>query len=468
MLRSEDYSFFEEDDFKEALKQYEAMLREERSVYMDAADLTDIAEYYMVKGRREDAMTCINYALSLHPDDPDPLVFLARERMFDGDLDVAQKMCDEIPDQQDREVQFLKAELLLRQGKELDCFRHLINLYDESDEEADLYLHDCIDLIADYFHYEKALEWAQLLCKNHPDYQPAQSLLCEMLIHNTKFEEAIAELERQLDKQPYSRALWRMLAEAHYGLSQYEEADEAIDYALAIDESDVDALITKGNILMQLNRPGEAHDHYTKYLRLRPTNDYAMYLDSTALALLDRLDDALAIVEKALTTHPVPTANTATLLSQKAFLLSRTGHLSSALETLNQYKEHITEAEMPDYHLHRGYIFLENNNEQDAREEFTIALINSDNKEDTLRKIALILFDWQYYDFAAQIFLQLIQNGNAGQPENCLPYLAYCYYGMGKLDDYHHVLPEAIRRNRSLTATLFAQVYPGKAPEEFD
>ena len=86
MREEEDYSYFENREFQKILYQYEDAVSHEQSVYMDADDLTDIAEYYMMNGRPTDAMEAIRIALALHPDSEDPQVVLARQAMVEGKL----------------------------------------------------------------------------------------------------------------------------------------------------------------------------------------------------------------------------------------------------------------------------------------------------------------------------------------------------------------------------------------------
>ena len=124
-MREEDFSFFEEEDFKENLARYEAMLNGGPSAYLESDELTDIADYYLTHGETEKAYACIDYALTLHPNSIDPLIFKARQYMFSGHLDQARKICDSIQEQNDREVIFLHAELLIRKQNVAEALRYL-------------------------------------------------------------------------------------------------------------------------------------------------------------------------------------------------------------------------------------------------------------------------------------------------------------------------------------------------------
>ena len=75
-MSTEDLSYFQEEEFKKNLALYEQMLQGGQSVYLEADELTDIAEYYLVQNDTDKAMACIQYALNIHPGSIDPLIFL--------------------------------------------------------------------------------------------------------------------------------------------------------------------------------------------------------------------------------------------------------------------------------------------------------------------------------------------------------------------------------------------------------
>ena len=106
-------SYFEKPEFKQRLAHYEEMLLSGDTRYFEATDLTDIAEYYAMNGDSLRAEAALDYALRLHPDNLDALIFKARARLINGHLNEAMNIAESITDQQDREVLFLKAELAL-------------------------------------------------------------------------------------------------------------------------------------------------------------------------------------------------------------------------------------------------------------------------------------------------------------------------------------------------------------------
>ena len=108
---NEDYNYFQGKDFRKSLAAYEHMVATGEPAEFDSETLTDIAEYYAMNQRMDDADRCIQYALSFYPDSVDPQIFLSRQQMFFGQRAEAWRICNAITDQDDREVIFLRAEL---------------------------------------------------------------------------------------------------------------------------------------------------------------------------------------------------------------------------------------------------------------------------------------------------------------------------------------------------------------------
>ena len=134
MREEDDEVYFNDPEFLEYLQKYEQARENGEPIYMDAEELTDIAEFYMTQNREEDANEAISLALSLHPDSVDPLIFLSRQQMFHDNLDEAKEIAYSIPDQSDRETIFLWAELLIRSDKPDEALQFIISKLEEQEE----------------------------------------------------------------------------------------------------------------------------------------------------------------------------------------------------------------------------------------------------------------------------------------------------------------------------------------------
>ena len=93
---TEDQAYFESKGFRKILEQYEESVQEGHSIYMDADDLADIADYYQYNGRPEDANRAIDLALEYNPEAVGPLLYKAREALSLHDFDTAREYAEQI------------------------------------------------------------------------------------------------------------------------------------------------------------------------------------------------------------------------------------------------------------------------------------------------------------------------------------------------------------------------------------
>ena len=93
---TDNQAYFNSEDFQQILKQYEESVQQGHSIYMDADDLADIADYYQYNGRMDEADHAINMALDYNPDAVGPLLYKAREALSKRDFDAAREYAEHI------------------------------------------------------------------------------------------------------------------------------------------------------------------------------------------------------------------------------------------------------------------------------------------------------------------------------------------------------------------------------------
>ncbi|MBP3552698.1 MAG: tetratricopeptide repeat protein [Bacteroidaceae bacterium] len=272
-MTEKDYSsYFEQPEFKDVLARYEAMTNSGEKFYFDPEQLTDIAEYYATRNRENDAEKVIEYALAMHPGSTDPLIFRARTYMLRGDLDTAYLVAESIPDQADREVTFLYAELMLNEERFDDARQLLVQtlLADEtSPREYALTVQDIVELYLDYNYTHEAalLAEATLNRAQREGWKPrirlmVQSLAAECLRNDGQFMAASVELNMMLDEEPYNLNHWLNLGNVYNQMERFNDAIDAFDYALAIDPECLDALFAKGHSYALLENEEKALQLY--------------------------------------------------------------------------------------------------------------------------------------------------------------------------------------------------------------
>ena len=240
-------SYFEDPEFKDLLAKYEGMAESHTPTYFDAEDLTDIAEYYATQGEEQKAEETIDFALRLHPTNTDALVFKSRSLCIKGKLNEAYQIMNLIEDSSDREVQFLKADLLMeeRRLEEADA------IFEELAQSEDQSLEVLLDVVLTYLDVNQqsyALKWIRKIQEkgyNETNSQKYRDVWCDYCMTFGYAEKATNAFQLSLDELPYSIPHWAGLAKCYLAQNETEKAHEAVDFALAIDENNIDALEVK-------------------------------------------------------------------------------------------------------------------------------------------------------------------------------------------------------------------------------
>lgn len=243
-------SYFEDPEFKEALAKYEGMVENHTPAYFEADELIDIAEYYTLKGRHKDADKAIDLTLQLHPENTDALVFRIRSLMLQNKKEEAKVVAQLIANSTDRECRFLQADMLMEEDRIEEAEEIFKQLVMDEEYEVDTLL----DIIQDYTNAnqeEYAGQWVDCLFA-HSDMQTLpktnqrlRDVLCDYYSTFNKPDLAIPYLNMTLNEYPYSIEHWNELGKCHLQQCQYEEANEALDFALAIDDENTDSLTLK-------------------------------------------------------------------------------------------------------------------------------------------------------------------------------------------------------------------------------
>ena len=311
---------------------------------MEADELTDIAEYYMTGKQDAKANQAIQAAIDMHPDSVDPQIFLARQRMFYGKLDEARNIIDGITEQDDQEVIYIRAELLIKEGQADKASDFLLEQMPMMQDSLDTYLYDCVSIFMDYDRWELAQDWLLQLKDNYPDHPRLPIMEAEIKMGLDDYESAYTLLKAILEEEPYCSEAWNLLAETCVALDNMAEAIEAADYSLAINPQDNNALLMKANAFMHEGQMPEAIEHYRKYLESQP-DDLSVTL-SLALCYCneERFKEVLPLLDKAeqyALKLPDREADLSQILQLKAFALSRLDRTSEAISLVEKAKEYI-------------------------------------------------------------------------------------------------------------------------------
>lgn len=273
-------SYFEDPEFKELLAKYEGMAESHTPTYFDAEELTDIAEYYAGEGEEQKAEEAIDLALRLHPNNTDALVFKSRSLCIKGRLNEAYQVMELIEDPSDREVKFLKADLLMEEHRMEEAEAIHQELAQDENESFEVLL-DIIMTYMDANQKDYAAKWIEKLREkgfNETNSQKFRDVWCDFCMTFGSPEKATRAFQLSLDEIPYSIPHWNGLAKCYFAQNEIEKAHEAVDFALAIEENNPEALEVKAFCHMQSENFEEALAIYKQLLpqSKAPSRIYAL------------------------------------------------------------------------------------------------------------------------------------------------------------------------------------------------
>ena len=254
-------SYFEDPEFKEALAKYEGMVENHTPAYFEADELIDIAEYYTLKGRHKDADKAIDLTLQLHPENTDALVFRIRSLMLQNKKEEAKVVAQLMEEDRIEEAEEIFKQLAMDEEYEVDTLLDIIQDYTNANQEE--YAGQWVDCL--FAHSDM-----QTLPKTN---QRLRDVLCDYYSTFNKPDLAIPYLNMTLNEYPYSIEHWNELGKCHLQQCQYEEANEALDFALAIDDENTDSLTLKAfGILRLLSPSGQCEQEQDESLSGTGTN----------------------------------------------------------------------------------------------------------------------------------------------------------------------------------------------------
>ena len=289
-------SYFEDQEFKEILAKYEGMVKSHTPTYFDAEELTDIAEYYAYNNEEHKADRAIQLALQLHPSNTDALIFKSRSLAIKGNLEEAYRIADLIEDTSDREVKFLKADLLIEE-KRMNEAELIFEELAESEDNSFEVLLDIAMTYMDTNQKEKAEKWLnkiKLKNINTTNNQTFRDAWCDFCMTFGEPQNAEEAFHLSIDKNPYSIKHWIGLAKCYLAQSKTEQAHESIDFALAIDDTNEEALETKGFCYLQCENYPEAIVIFDKLLDSTKNKNRIYSFIAKCYIELELVDKALA------------------------------------------------------------------------------------------------------------------------------------------------------------------------------
>lgn len=423
-MREDLSSYFRSPEFREILAQYLSMEEDGTPVYFDADQLADIAEFFAGTGKIKKSDQVVDYGLEMHPDNINLLLMKARSFASKGNLDEARALVDSIQNQEDREVKILKADLCLEENNEEEADAILTGLYNEEDSLACIL--DIADIYMDAGFSHKAYEWLQKAYEQDSESTMVLESLADYYYSFDDKNKAVHFYNRLLDRTPYNTVYWNQLCKAYLQMENYEEALDALEYSLAIDEEKPETLELKGLCMLQLRNLEECCEIFQKVEKLTDDKVRIRQIIVNCFLAMKKYREAIDycdVLERDMSEFT--TVEKAQLYASKATCHAYLGELATALQMVDKGLRE--DSEYAFLYVIRGEIFLLQHNVPEAQREFSYAEHIAFDKADTVNSIAIACTKSGYYKMALNYFDLLEDISADGFPENAY-LIAYCHY----------------------------------------
>ena len=456
--------YFDSEEFLNLLSDYEKSINTGQPVFMDADELAEIADYYQLQGRQDEAEVAITHALSLSPGAIAPLTYRIHEAIFQGDTLKAWQYLDQIIEKSDPDYVYDRGEILIAEGRIDEADNYFREEFKKVDpQEYQDYVVDVASIYSDYNINEKAMEW---LNRSKPESSTEfKELMARTLFGLGKYKDSEKLFNELIDTDPFQKRYWASLASAQFMNEDYSGSIESSEYAIAIDPEDPDALLAKANGLFRLGNFEQAVDYYHRYLQQVPNDEFSILNLGTCLINIEKREEAIETFKHALEVAPAHSPLLPDIYQELALASSEKGEIDQAIDWMNKTDE--LDCDHIQTLVVKGHIYLSAGMLKEAELQFREAVLNTTTPTKTLLRIIVSLYDNKYLEASYKMLLKFFRFAEDDNIDG-YAYMALCCHDLRRWDEYLKYLKIACELNHNECQMVLNHLFPEDlAPEKY-
>lgn len=456
--------YYKDDEFLEMLNDYEGAVSRDEPVFLDADDLTDIAEYYQQNARYDEADRAISRAIEMEPHALSVLNYQVHQALAEGNVEEAEDFLDQMMERESPEYIYSRAEVMIAKGETDAADRFLRDcLHDVPSDEYQDYVLDVANIYTDYGLSDKAMEW--MMRARYDNTDDFKELMARTLFGLGKYEDSERLFNELIDHDPFQKRYWNALASTQFMKEDYSASVTSSEYAIAIDPDDPDAVVSKANGLYRLENYEQALTYFERYSRLAPDDEFGFLHQGSCLINLGRFEDAVRQLNTAEQLAPDDSPYLLEIYEEQAFAYNELHDVESAIRCVD--KTDALECDHVDMMVIRGHILLGNGRISEAEQMFRQALMLSPDNKWTMVRILVSLYDNKFVDSAYMLFKRFFTIVDDDWTHG-YAYMALCCWDTKRLDEFMTYLKLACTKNPHEARIVLADLFPeGMPPEEY-
>ncbi len=184
----------------------------------------------------------------------------------------------------------------------IDGFNQMLNKNEEFDDETVIQLVDAASALNKYDWLINNIERIKKRCNYEQTLLYETAIVSEL---NGDYAHAVKMLEELTMIEPFNVVYWVLLAQEYTYMADYEKSLNAVDYALAIDSENQQALLLKAQVIYQSTGKGkEVKNIIKKILAQDPDNSLAIQTLTAILVEENDIDRVEALLHDFIVRHP--------------------------------------------------------------------------------------------------------------------------------------------------------------------
>ena len=459
-----DDGYFDDEEFREMLEDYERTVKSGQPVFMDVDDLADIADYYQQEGRYDDAQKALDRALELQPDSVVALNYQVHNAISQNDFESAENYLSQIIDHDLPEYTYCRAEIWIAQEEVEKADEYLLEQFKECpQEEWQDFVLDVVNLYTDYGYSEKAMEWMMRAKQDGSD--DFKEMMGRTLFGLGKYDDSERIFNELIDRDPFQKRYWNALANTQYMKEDYSASVTSSEYAIAIDPDDAEGLLAKANGLFRLENYEEALDYYRRYSEKEPDDEFGLLHQGTCLINLGQYEEAVKRLLEAEKAAPDDSPYLVEIYQELGFAYSELKMPETALYYIDQTE--MLDCDHVDMLVVKGHILLGNGKLKEAEDMFRQAVKQSEDNLRTVMRIIVSLYDNHYVEAAYKMFRSFFKYVGKDWNEG-YGYMALCCYELKRDQEFLDYLEICCNRNPNEAKLVLSHLFPeGMKPEDY-
>lgn len=374
----------EEKDITNLLERYKQMLVSGKSMYFDADEYDDLAEYYEQLDDIEAARDVVDMGLKIHPNNEYLMQRYAKFLMYDSQYIAALNYLNSNFTSYDFEQYLLKIECLLNLGLYAEAYELTAEVLTDKETDIDVVLSELGFLYLESEYYDEAILYFEKSLEYNAENKDVLSDLVYTYESKNNFESAIRVCNLLLDVDPYSAEAWMMLGRLYSLTGDFEKAIDAFDFVSTIDGDDLNLLKLKAHCLVLAGRINEAIEVLLSCIALSLEEEY-LYISLVDCYL--SLEDYSKVLEVIGQSENL-IGQTSISLAKKGYTYCLLGDVEKSISYINQAlaKDDVS----PEINIIAGELFSRLDMFAEARAAYEEVLTLRDDDVEVMGKLVSI------------------------------------------------------------------------------